>query len=210
MAKAFIPEATVKRLSLYLRCLERLREEGRKVVSSTDLSCHLQTTDAQVRKDLAYFGGFGKRGLGYEVEPLISELKSILGLDRTRKIALVGAGKLGLALVAYPGFKRRNFRISRVFDNAARKIGRLWEGVEIQDVELTDRVIKKEQIEIGIIATPGEAAQGVAERLAKAGAKAILNFAPVRISVPEPVIVKNVDLTLELENVSYHLNRAEA
>lgn len=207
MAKAFIPEATVRRLSLYLRCLERLRDDGRRVVSSGDLSGRLQTTDAQVRKDLAYFGGFGKRGLGYEVQPLISELRSILGLDRRRKVVLVGAGKLGLALVAYPGFKTRNFDICKIFDKAPKKVGRVWEGIEVEDVSLSERVLKKEGIEIGIIATPAEAAQGVAQRLVKAGVKAILNFAPVRISLPDPVIVKNVDLTLELENVSYHLSR---
>lgn len=207
MAKAFIPEATVRRLSLYLRCLERLRDDGRRVVSSGDLSTRLQTTDAQVRKDLAYFGGFGKRGLGYEVQPLISELRSILGLDRRRKVVLVGAGKLGLALVAYPGFKKRNFDICRILDKAPKKIGRIWEGIEVEDVSLSERVLKKERIEIGIIATPAEAAQGVAQRLVKAGVKAILNFAPVRISLPDPVIIKNVDLTLELENVSYHLSR---
>ncbi len=207
MAKNLIPEATVRRLSLYLRCLERLRKDGRKVVSSSDLSCHLKTTDAQVRRDLAYFGGFGKRGFGYEVDLLISKLGSILGLHRRRKVALIGAGKLGLALAAYPGFKRRNFEMCRIFDNAPEKIGRVWEGVEIQDVSLTDKVMKEEQIEIGIIATPAEAAQHVAERLAKAGVKAILNFAPIRISAPDSIIIKNVDLTLELENVSYHLNR---
>jgi redox-sensing transcriptional repressor len=200
-----IAESTVRRLSLYLRFLEEFEAEGRETVSSEALAARGGTTSAQVRKDLSFFGSFGKRGLGYAVPELVHELQEILGLRRSYRVAMIGAGKIGSALVQYRGFKQRGFEIVSIFDADAGKVGKAWNGLTVRDVKELDAELKRQPVDIAVIVTPGEAAQGVAERVVAAGVKAILNFAPVQLNVPDDVVVKTVNLALELETLSYAL-----
>ncbi len=203
MPKFKVPEVTIERLSIYLRAIKRLNEES--ILSSQELANLLETSDGQVRKDLAYFGGFGVPGQGYKVGKLKKEIRHILGLDTTRGMALVGVGNLGRALLIYPGFKRNEFEIRAAFDKDPSKIGKVWQGVEVQDVENIPQILPLKEIKIGIITTPASAAQEVADKLVKGGVKGILNFAPTRISIPKEVKLKNVDLSMQLENLSYFL-----
>jgi redox-sensing transcriptional repressor len=205
MPRFRVPEATVERLSIYLRSIRRLDDE--RVLSSQELAHLVGTSDGQVRKDLAYFGEFGVPGQGYRVGKLKQEISRILGVDRTWWIALVGTGNLGAALLAYPGFKRQGFKIKAAFDNDLSKVGKVWEGVKIQDVDKIPQLLSSQEIKIGIITTPAAAAQEVANKLAEGGVKGILNFAPVRIFVPEGIKLTNVDLTIELEALSYFLGK---
>lgn len=203
MPKFKVPEVTIERLSIYLRAIKGLDEES--ILSSQELANLLETSDGQVRKDLAYFGGFGVPGQGYKVGKLKKEIRHILGLDTTRGMALVGVGNLGRALLIYPGFKRNEFEIRAAFDKDPSKIGKVWQGVEVQDVENIPQILPLKEIKIGIITTPASAAQEVADKLVKGGVKGILNFAPTRISIPKEVKLKNVDLSMQLENLSYFL-----
>ncbi len=205
MPRFKVPEATVERLSVYLRSIKRLDNE--RVLPSQELAELVGTSDGQVRKDLAYFGEFGVPGQGYRVGTLKEEISRILGVDRAWRIALVGMGKLGAALLAYPGFKRQGFEIKVAFDNDLSKIGKVWQGVKIEDVEKIPQILFEQEIKMGIIATPAQAAQAVASKLIEGGVKAILNFAPVRIVVPDRVKLRNVDLSIELEALSYFLGR---
>lgn len=205
MPRFKVPEATVERLSVYLRSIKRLNNE--RVLPSQELAELVGTSDGQVRKDLAYFGEFGVPGQGYRVGTLKEEISRILGVDRVWRIALVGMGNLGAALLAYPGFKRQGFEIKVAFDNDLSKIGKVWQGVKIEDVEKIPQILFEQEIKMGIIATPAQAAQAVASKLIEGGAKAILNFAPVRIVVPDRVKLRNVDLSIELEALSYFLGR---
>lgn len=205
MPRFRVPEATVERLSIYLRSIKRLNDE--RVLPSQELADLVGTSDAQVRRDLAYFGEFGIPGQGYRAGKLKQEISHILGVDRIWLTALVGTGNLGAALLAYPGFKRQGFKIKAAFDNDLSKIGKVWEGVKIQDVETIPEVLSKQEIKIGIITTPAEAAQEVANKLVEGGVKGILNFAPARILVPEGVKLRNADLSIELEALSYFLGK---
>ena len=205
MPKFKVPEVTIERLSIYLRAIKGLNEES--ILSSQELANLLETSDGQVRKDLAYFGGFGVPGQGYKVGKLKKEIRHILGLDTTWGMALVGVGNLGRALLIYPGFKRNEFEIRAAFDKDPSKIGKVWQGVEVQDVENIPQILPLKEIKIGIITTPASAAQEVADKLVKGGVKGILNFAPTRISIPKEVKLKNVDLSMQLENLSYFLNK---
>lgn len=200
-----ISESTVRRLSLYLRLLQEVDALGQATISSDDLAERSGTTSAQVRKDLSVFGSFGKRGLGYLVGDLLHQLEQILGLDRTWKVALVGAGKIGSALISYRNFQERGFRIEAVFDSDPGKVGRKWGSRTILDDAQMDRVLAEDRIEIAIVAVPGEAAQDVVDRIVRTGVKAILNFAPVRLRVPEGVALRNVDMVVELEGLAYAL-----
>lgn len=200
-----IAESTVRRLSLYLRFLEEFEAEGRETVSSEALAARGGTTSAQVRKDLSFFGSFGKRGLGYAVPELVHELQEILGLRRSYRVAMIGAGKIGSALVQYRGFLQRGFEIVSIFDADSAKVGKAWNGLTVRDVKELDAELKRQPVDIAVIVTPGEAAQGVADRVVAAGVKAILNFAPVQLAVPDDVAVKTVNLALELETLSYAL-----
>jgi redox-sensing transcriptional repressor len=200
-----IPEMTVRRLSVYTRCLLQLEEDGVKTISSQDLAERFSLNSAQVRKDLAYFGEFGVRGIGYYVSGLKAELQKILGLDREWPVALVGFGNLGSALFRYKGFARQGFRISVIFDDDPGKGGREADGVPIFPLRELAREIKARNLQIGILAVPAESAQGVADRLTAAGVKAILNFAPTRLKVGKDVRLKNVDLSIELETLSFYL-----
>lgn len=201
-----VADSTVRRLSLYLRFLEDFEHQGTETVSSESLAHLGGTTSAQVRKDLSCFGSFGKRGLGYRVPELAGQLREILGLTRRYRVAMIGAGKIGSALVHYRGFHQRGFDIAAIFDADASKIGRHWKGLTVRDVAELEAVLGAEPMDMAVIVTPAEAAQGTADRLVKLGVKALLNFAPVQLAVPEDVIVKNVNLALELETLSYALN----
>ncbi|MBA2378387.1 MAG: redox-sensing transcriptional repressor Rex [Blastocatellia bacterium] len=200
-----VSELTTNRLSLYLRCLEGLAEAGRLTISSDDLAREFHFNSAQIRKDLAYFGEFGVRGKGYEVETLRDNLRSILGLDKCHKVALIGAGNLGSALVDYYGFHQRNFHITAVFDSDPDKIGQRVKNIEISDMKNFSSVAKRDNIEVAVIAVPGTAAQSVLEIVSAAGIKAVMNFAPVPLKVSSDVKLNTVDLTTSLESLSYFL-----
>lgn len=200
-----VAESTVRRLSLYLRFLEEFEGQGIDTVSSGALAARGSTTSAQVRKDLSLFGSFGKRGLGYPVPELAARLRDILGLKRRYRVALIGAGKIGTALVQYRGFRQRGFDIVAIFDVDPGKVDRQWNGLMIHDIARLETELAKTPIDMAILVTPGEAAQPLTERLVKLGIKAILNFAPVQLAVPDDVAVKTVNLALELEALSYAL-----
>lgn len=200
-----ISESTVRRLSLYLQYLELTQDQGRTTVSSEELARRSGATSAQVRKDLSFFGSFGKRGMGYEVPALVTRLREILGLERAYRVVLVGAGKIGGALIHYEGFRRRGFEVSAIYDRDPKKIGSRSNGLVVRDVKQLEADLKKEPTDIGIVVTPGEAAQEVADRLVRAGVKALLNFAPVQLKVPRDVEVKTVNMAQELEALSYSL-----
>lgn len=204
-----IAESTVRRLSLYLRFLEEFEEQGASTVSSEALAQRGGTTSAQVRKDLSFFGSFGKRGLGYPVGALKTQLRDILGLDRRYRVVVVGAGKIGSALVQYGGFRARGFDLVAIYDSDPRKIGREWNGLTVRPVGDLERDLEREPADIAAVVTPAEAAQSVADRLVQCGITAILNFAPVQLQVPDSVTVKTVNLVLELEALSYVLGNRE-
>ena len=196
---------TIRRLSVYTRCLLQLEEDGVKTISSQELAERFNLNSAQVRKDLAYFGEFGVRGIGYYVSGLKAELQRILGLDREWAVALVGFGNLGSALFHYRGFARQGFRIAAVFEDDPAKVRGDVEGVPIFSVRDLAREVRARAIQIAIVAVPAEAAQTVADELVAAGIKAVLNFAPSRIRVPRDVRLKDVDLSIELETLSFYL-----
>ena len=210
MKKIRVPEESVKRLSLYLRNLNYLAKGGVETVSSDELAKNIYVSAAQVRKDLSYFGDFGRRGVGYNVQSLISDIKSVLGLNKKWLVALVGIGRLGSALLNYPGFEELGFQISVVFDINPKKIGKIYRGVKIEDSSQIEKIIKKEKIKIAIIAVPASAAQETADVLIKAGIKAILNFSPKYLNISESVNIKTVDIAIELGNLAYYLTHSES
>jgi redox-sensing transcriptional repressor len=201
-----ISESAVRRLSLYLRLLQEADAAGAETISSGQLAERGGTTSAQVRKDLSLFGSFGKRGLGYSVHELLGRIRDILGLQRHWRVALIGAGKLGSALFSYRDFEARGFEIKAVFDRDPEKVGTALGGLTVRADEEMDRALREEAVEIAIVAVPGDAAQQVVDRVVKAGVGAVLNFAPVRLKVPRGVTLRNVDVTLELEGLSFALN----
>jgi len=203
-----IPEMTIRRLSVYTRCLLQLEEDGIKTISSQDLADRFNLNSAQVRKDLAYFGEFGVRGIGYYVSGLKAELQRILGLDREWPVALVGFGNLGSALFHYRGFGRQGFRIAVIVDDDAGKVGRDVDRVPIVATRDVAGEIRTRGIQIAILAVPVESAQAVTDQLVAAGIKALLNFAPTRLRVPKDVRLKNVDLSIELETLSFYLAKS--
>lgn len=200
-----ISESTVRRLALYLRYLEQSEGQGLATISSQELAKRGGTTSAQVRKDLSFFGSFGKRGLGYSVPELGTKIRDILGLQRNYRVVLVGAGKIGGALVAYQGFRQRGFNVAAIYDRDPKKIGARWNGLVVRDIRHLEADLKKEPTDIAIVSTPAEAAQDVVDRLVKMGVKAILNFAPAQLNVPADVTLKSVNMALELETLSYAL-----
>lgn len=204
-----IPDSTVRRLSLYLRTLEALDRSGADTVSSVDLSERAGTTAAQVRKDLSHFGSFGKRGLGYRVPQLAAELREILGLDRPWRVALIGAGRIGSALFEYAGFGARGFDIVAVLDSDPAKVGRRWGDVIIRDADDLEDVLEAESVDMAILAVPVDAVHGVAERVVEAGVRGILNFAAAQLRVPPEVALKDVNLVMELEALSFALRRRD-
>jgi redox-sensing transcriptional repressor len=200
-----ISDSTVRRLALYLGFLEQSAAQGLQTISSADLAQRGGTTPAQVRKDLSFFGSFGKRGLGYSVPELAGRIRDILGLKRSHRVVLVGAGKMGGALLHYQGFRQHGFEVSAIYDRDPRKIGSRANGLVVRDIRHLETDLKKEPTEIAILVTPAEAAQEVADRLVRSGVKAILNFAPVQLSVPQGVAVQTVNIALELETLSFAL-----
>ncbi len=203
-----ISEATTNRLSVYLRCLNELDAAGVRAVSSKALAEQFDLNAPQIRKDLAHFGELGVRGVGYYVKDLKRQLRHILGLDRSFKVAIMGAGNLGLALADYPGFRQEGFGIAALFDNLREKVGRESRGsVPIYDIKDLRRIAKREQIVIAVIAVPRKSAQSVVDKVVAAGIKAILNFSPGALRAPDDVKLKNVDLTVSLESLSFYLAR---
>jgi redox-sensing transcriptional repressor len=200
-----VAESTVRRLSLYLRFLEEFEGQGVQTVSSGALASRGGTTSAQVRKDLSFFGSFGKRGLGYPVPELADRLREILGLKQRYQVGMIGAGKIGSALVQYRGFKQRGFDIVAIFDSDPAKIGKQWNGLTIQDIATLEDEFARRPLGMAVLVTPADAAQPVTDRLVALGVKAVLNFAPVQLVVPDDVVVKTVNLALELETLSYAL-----
>ena len=200
-----IAESTVRRLSLYLRFLEEFQGQGIATISSDALATRGGTTSAQVRKDLSFFGSFGKRGLGYSVPELVGKLRDILGLKRTYQVVVVGAGKIGSALAQYQGFGQRGFQVAAVYDADPKKIDADWNGLVVRDVKHLEQDLARAPVDIAILATPAGAAAQVSNRLVQAGIRAILNFAPVSLDVPPTVVVKNVNMAMELEALSYAL-----
>ena len=204
-----ISESAVHRLSLYLRILEDLEREDQKTVSSEEMSGRSATTAAQVRKDLSLFGSFGKRGLGYNVAELSARLRKILGLDRRWRVALVGAGRSGSALVEYGGFAERSYDVVAIFDSDASKVGGMWGGLRVRDISEFEAVANEESVEIVILAIPVEAVPSVMEYVEEAGVRGILNFAPTKLKVPESVAVKDVNMVMELEALSFALSQED-
>ena len=202
-----ISESSIRRLSLYLRILERLERRGHRTVSSEQLAAHSDTTAAQVRKDLSLFGSFGKRGLGYEVAELAQRIRKILGLDRRWRVALVGAGRIGSALVEYKGFSERGYDIVAILDIDSSKIGQRWSDLPVRHISEFDQIVQGERVEIVIVAVPSEAVPEVMDRVTGAGVRGILNFAPTPLRVPEGVTVKDVNMVMELEALSFALSQ---
>jgi redox-sensing transcriptional repressor len=201
-----IPNPAVRRLSLYLRQLEAFQRKDRRTISSKQLGESLGLTDAQVRKDLAYFGQFGHPGIGYRVEDLIAQVRKILGTDKTWNVLLVGAGNLGRALMAYKGFEKKGFRLAAVFDADPTKIGKKHGPFPIQPLTELTATIQAKNIRLAIIAVPADHAQDVADQLVSAGVRGILNFAPVSITVPTDFALTAVDLAVQLEQLSFQVN----
>jgi redox-sensing transcriptional repressor len=204
-----IADSTVRRLSLYLRFLEESTQRGLVTISSDELARRGGTTSAQVRKDLSFFGSFGKRGLGYSVPELTESLREILGLRRDWQVIIVGAGKIGTALAQYRGFRQRGFRVTAVYDRDPNKIGTRWDTLTVRDMAEIERDIAKDHPDIAVLTTPAEEAQPVVDRLVAAGMRALLNFAPIQLQVPPDVTLKNVNMAMELEGLSFALTNRD-
>jgi redox-sensing transcriptional repressor len=205
-----VSDSTVRRLSHYLRILEQLGRRGADTVSSEVLAGRAGTTAAQVRKDLSLFGSFGKRGLGYRVSDLAEHLRAILGLNKSWRVALVGAGRIGSALFEYADFRRRGFDIVTVLDADPAKVGRRWDDVVVEDAATLEDVVRREAVEVLILAVPSEAAQELADRAVAVGIRGILNFAPTQLRVPPEVAVQDVNMVMELEALSFELTHPDA
>lgn len=198
-----VPKAVVNRLSLYLREIQHLIAAGHATTSSGRLGRQLGFSDAQVRRDLAYFGHFGQPGVGYRCDELVAAIRGILGTDREWRVAMVGVGNLGRALLGYKGFGSQGFSIVAAFDADQDKTERQVEGVPVYSLEELERIIRAERIELGLLAVPAEAAQQSADRLVSAGVSGILNFAPVTLNLPDGVSHVGVDLATELEQLCF-------
>jgi redox-sensing transcriptional repressor len=205
-----ISELTTNRLSVYLRCLSELLAEGEKTVSSDELARRFHLNSAQIRKDLAYFGEFGVRGVGYYIETLRDDLTRILGLDKEHRVAIIGSGRLGTALTDYYGFTQTNFTVAALFDADKTKIGTKIGDVKVHDIKTFAAVVKKDKIEVAVIAVPAPYAQSVLEQVVAAGIRAVMNFAPVPLKVSDDVKLKTIDLTTSLESLSYFLAQPAA
>jgi redox-sensing transcriptional repressor len=205
-----IAESTVRRLSLYLSFLEGIERQGLTTISSDELAQMGGTTSAQVRKDLSLFGSFGKRGLGYSVPELSEKLREILGLGKEWKVCIIGAGKIGAALARYRGFAERGFQVAGVYDIDDAKIGKRWENLTVRSISDLEKDAARNEYDIAVVATPAENTPAVVKQVVRAGIKAILNFAPIQLSVPTDVTVRNVNMAMELEGLSFALsNRAD-
>ena len=200
-----ISELTTNRLSVYLRCLNEIAASGAKTVSSKTLADCFHLNSAQIRKDLAYFGEFGVRGVGYTVETLRDHLVRILGLDKEHRVGIIGAGRLGTALTDYYGFRKANFTVVALFDSDPKRIGKKVGDAAVLDVKNFAAVVKRDKIELAVIAVPALAAKDALDIVLKAGIRAVMNFAPVALKAPPGVKLKTIDLTTSLESLSYFL-----
>jgi len=204
-----IPEVVILRLPLYVRTLAALKDAGQEVISSHELGGKLHITPAQIRKDLSYFGKFGKQGRGYNIRRLLEELQQILGLNREWSMALVGIGRLGRAIIGYGGFAPQGFRVVAAFDNSPELVGTKVENLVVQDISELGAAIKEKGIDIGIVAVPASHAQEVINVLVESGVKAILNYAPIVVKVPEDVRVRDIDPVLALQSMTYYIKQAK-
>jgi redox-sensing transcriptional repressor len=208
--KRDVPAVTVPRLALYLRKLRELRSRGVERVSSKDLAEMIDLNAAQIRKDFSYFGEFGTRGVGYEVARLVDEISHCLGLDRSWNVVIVGAGLLGTALARYRGFSEQGFRLVAMFDSSATVIGASYGTGRVRSIADLEDFCSEERVDIGLVTVPAGEAEATVGRLAAAGVKAVLNFAPVKIHAREDVLVRQVDLSSELMSLSFYLDREQA
>ncbi len=206
MEKQAIPEVVIARLPVYLQILNHLQREGYEIISSKELAKHLGVTATQIRKDLSYFGEFGKQGSGYNVTRLTDELREILNLNQIWQVALVGVGNLGQALLSYQGFSRKGFELILAFDNNPKLINTTISGLKVLDVENLEEEINKCQVKIAILTVPSQVAQDITNRLVNCGIKAILNYAPITLKVDSNIRVLNIDPVLKLQNLSYYLS----
>jgi redox-sensing transcriptional repressor len=202
-----IPDPTIARLPIYFRCLTEMKNNNISVVSSDEISTMAGVKASQFRKDMSYFGEFGIQGLGYPVVHLMERISTIMQLDKTHEVALIGVGNLGLALAKYNGFSKWNFRISYLYDNNPDVIGTVVNDIVIEDI---NNIPEKLDVSVGILTVPREFAQEVADKLINSGVKLLLNFTATFLNVPPDVIVRNVDLTHELAILTYHLESGEA
>ncbi len=207
--REFVPNPAVRRLSFYLRQLEIYQKKGRRTVSSKQLGVVLGYTDAQVRKDFAYFGQFGHPGVGYRVDELVLRIRQILGTDRKWDVILIGAGNLGRALLAYGGFDAKGFRLVAVFDADPHKVGSFVGDYQIRAASSAPQFIRDNNVRLAVLAVPADVAQDVADDLVNAGIEGLLNFAPVALIVPPPVALNSVDLAVQLEQLSFHVSFSE-
>ncbi|MCF7907728.1 MAG: redox-sensing transcriptional repressor Rex [Candidatus Omnitrophica bacterium] len=198
---------TIRRLTLYLRNLRKIKKQGVEVISSDKITKFLNVTPSQFRKDLSYFGEFGKRGVGYNVDFLIGQIQKIVGTHIDWNIALVGLGRVGGALLGFDGFSKFNIKITAIFDNDQKKIGKTKKGIVVQAIDNLSEMIKKDGIKIAIIATPPEVAQDIANQLIDSNIKGILNFAPIALKVPDNIFVSNVDMACELESLIFFVKQ---
>jgi redox-sensing transcriptional repressor len=202
-----IPEVVINRLPVYARALAQLAEAGETVVSSQALGEALDVTPAQIRKDLSYFGRFGKQGRGYNVPTLLAKLREILGLDRRWRVCIVGVGRLGQAIVEYGGFEPQGFSIQGAFDSDPELVGKTVGKVEIRPVDELQDFLAETRIDIGIVAVPARAAQEVVDQLVKGGIRAILNYAPITAHVPPGVSIRHIDPVLSMQSMTFYLKR---
>lgn len=204
-----IPDIVIGRLPLYLRALTRLKNEGVEVTSSHELGRRLGISSAQIRKDLSHFGGFGKQGTGYQIDYLIEKLRAVLKLNKTWKVAVVGAGNLGSAISHYRGFIDRGFQIAWLFDADPSRIGQEVDRFNILPITDLHKIVTENHVQIAMIAVPAEHAQEVADLLVSAGIRAILNYAPININVPENVMVQYIDPVVHMQHMTYYLDHPE-
>lgn len=209
MASTDVPEIVVRRLPLYLRALTSLVEANHLITSSQELSGMLGISSAQIRKDLSYFGEFGKQGMGYEVRYLRDQLRRILQVDRRWDMVLVGAGDLGHAVANYAGFRRWGYQVVAVFDNDPAKVGKVLAGLTIRSMEGLEEEIRALRVHIGILTVPAAGAQDVADRMVRGGVRAILNYAPINLNLPPEVRVHSIDPVVGLQSMSYYLKPTE-
>ena len=205
--KAVISQAAIGRLSLYFRTLQSAREDGIQIISSEDIGKRLNLTPVQVRKDLAIFGQFGMKGIGYYTGELINQISNILGLNHQWNIAIIGVGHLGGALANYKNFAAMGFKLMALFDRDKRIIGSTVHDIKVSDIKNLKTIVSKYEIDIGVITVPAVEAQNVANLLVKAGVKGIWNFAPTKIAVPEEIHIVNEDLSMSLSTLSYHISQ---
>ena len=200
-----IPEVVIDRLPIYRGLLSRIMDQGRTVISSHELGIELDVTPAQIRKDLSYFGRFGKQGRGYRIESLLEELRSILGINDAWRACLVGVGRLGLAIINYPGFTPEGFEIVAAFDSDPEQVSSRLGNIYVQAMDEISTTLKEKNIDIGVVAVPSIQAQGVIDLLVEHGIKGILNYAPVAPVVPKHVTMRNIDPVLSLQSMTFYM-----